>query len=65
MSDVPDDDLRDADGGIEALYVAPIDDYQFGEDRELISSDIFPATHPPVEERIERLRELAREAETR
>jgi heat shock protein HtpX len=65
MSDLPDDDLRDADGGIEALYVAPIDDYQFGEDRELISSDIFPATHPPVEERIERLRELAREAETR
>jgi heat shock protein HtpX len=64
MSDLPDDDLRDADGGIEALYVAPIDDYQFGEDRELISSDLFPATHPPVEERVERLRELAREAET-
>ncbi|MFC6940992.1 M48 family metalloprotease [Salinirubellus sp. GCM10025818] len=65
MSGLPDTDLRDADGGIEALYVAPIDDYQFGEDRELISSDLFPATHPPVGERIERLRDLAREAEIR
>lgn len=64
MSDLPDDDLRDADGGLEALYVAPIDDYQFGERRKLISSDLFPATHPPVEDRIERLRELTREVET-
>ena len=63
MGELPDSDLRDADGGVEALYVAPIDDYQFGEDRELISSDLFPATHPPVEERIDRLRELAGEAE--
>ena len=63
MSELPDTDLREADGGIEALYVAPIDDYQFGEARELISSDIFPATHPPVEERVERLRGLVRETE--
>ena len=59
MGTLPDTDLRQADGGLEALYVAPIDDYQFGEERELISSDIFPATHPATEERIERLRELA------
>jgi heat shock protein HtpX len=61
MSDLPDRDLRDVDGGLEALYVAPIDDYQFGGDRDLISSDIFPATHPATEERIERLQELAGE----
>jgi heat shock protein HtpX len=63
MSGLPDSDLRDADGGVEALYVAPIDDYQFDDERELISSDLFPATHPPVEERIERLRGLTREVE--
>jgi Zn-dependent protease with chaperone function len=60
MSEVADRDLREIDGGLEALYVAPIDDYQFGgEDRDLISSDVFPATHPPTEERIERLRDVA------
>jgi heat shock protein HtpX len=59
MAALPDSDLRDVDGGIEALYVAPIDDYQFGEDRELLSSDIFPATHPPVEARIDRLEEFS------
>jgi len=62
MSEMPDRDLREIDGGLEALYVAPIDDYQFGDgDRDLISSDIFPATHPDTEERIERLQELAGE----
>ncbi|MFB6162899.1 MAG: M48 family metalloprotease [Halococcoides sp.] len=61
MSDLPDRDLRAVDGGIEALYVAPIDDYQFGEDRKLISSDVFPATHPDTDERIDRLRDLAGE----
>ncbi|WP_210409002.1 M48 family metalloprotease [Halorhabdus rudnickae] len=61
MSDRPDRDLRHVDGGLEALYVAPIDDYQFGEERELISSDIFPSTHPSTNERIERLQELAGE----
>jgi len=62
MSEMPDRDLREVDGGLEALYVAPIDDYQFGgADRDLISSDIFPATHPPTDERIERLQDLAGE----
>ena len=61
MSDAPDRDLREIDGGLEALYVAPVDTYQFGEDRDLLSSDIFPATHPSTDERIERLRGLAGE----
>jgi heat shock protein HtpX len=64
MSAVPDDDLRSVDGGIEALYVAPIDTYQFGGDRDLVSSDVFPATHPGVDERVERLRALDRAQET-
>lgn len=59
MSDLPDRDLRAEDGGLEALYVAPIDTYQFGSDRDLISSDLFPSTHPPTDERIEKLREIA------
>ena len=59
MSDLPDRDLRSLDGGLEALYVAPVDTYQFDADRELLSSDIFPATHPDTAERVERLQELA------
>lgn len=61
MGSVADRDLRRIDGGLEGLYVAPIEDTQFGSHRELISSDIFPATHPSTEERVERLRELAGE----
>jgi heat shock protein HtpX len=64
MSDLPDSDLREQDGGLEALYVAPIDTYQFGGDRELLSSDIFPATHPSTRDRIDRLETLAAELET-
>lgn len=59
MESVPDEDLRSIDGGLEALYVAPVDDYQFGEDRELLSSDLFPDTHPPTGERIDRLEAMA------
>ncbi|QPV63866.1 M48 family metalloprotease [Halosimplex litoreum] len=61
MSDAPDRDLRAIDGGLEALYVAPVDTYQFGEERELLSSDIFPATHPSTEERVQRLEEMVGE----
>lgn len=62
MAEIPDGDLRAVDGGLEALYVAPIDEYQFGgEKRDLTSSDVFPATHPSTDERIERLRDLTEE----
>jgi len=63
MADLPDRDLREQDGGLEALYIAPIDTAQFGADRDLISRDLFPETHPPTAERIERLQDLAGELE--
>ncbi|GAB6879216.1 zinc metalloprotease HtpX [Halorubrum gandharaense] len=62
MSEVPDRDLRKLDGGAEALYVAPLEGRAFT-DAELVSTDVFPATHPPTDDRIERLRELAGEIE--
>lgn len=58
MTELPDQDVRQRDGGLEALYVAPIEASQFGSDRELIGADVFPETHPPTEERIERLQEI-------
>ena len=61
MSEAPDSDLREIDGGLEALYVAPVDTYQFGEDRDLLSSDLFPSTHPDTTDRIERLQAMAGE----
>lgn len=60
MPEVPDRDLRRLDGGAEALYVAPLEGRAFT-DAELVSTDIFPATHPPTERRIDRLHELSGE----
>ena len=60
MEDVPDKDLRALDGGAEALYAAPLESRMFT-DVELVSTDIFPETHPPTSERIERLHDLAGE----
>lgn len=60
MSEVPDADLRTYDGGVEALYLAPLEARNF-ETTELISTDIFPDTHPPTAERVKRLRELTSE----
>ena len=60
MPDVPDHDLRRLDGGGEALYVIPLEGRAFT-DAELLSTDIFPDTHPPTQDRIDRLRELAGE----
>ena len=60
MPEMPDEDLRELDGGAEALYLAPLEARAFG-DRELVSTDVFPETHPPTRERVARLRELAGE----
>ena len=62
MPEVPERDLRAFDGGAEALYVAPLESRAFG-DKELVSTDVFPETHPPTRERVRRLRELAGETE--
>lgn len=62
MPEVPDRDLRKLDGGAEALYVAPLEGRAFT-DAELVSTDVFPDTHPPTGERIERLQEMAGEME--
>lgn len=62
MPDVPDRDLRALDGGAEALYLAPLESRAFG-GKDLVSTDIFPDTHPSTAERIDRLRELAAETE--
>jgi len=60
MQALPDRDLRDLDGGAEALYIASLDLPMFndGEDVGLVSQDLFPDSHPPTGDRIERLREL-------
>ncbi|WP_281195860.1 M48 family metalloprotease [Halorubrum sp. F4] len=62
MESVPDRDLRSLDGGAEALYVAPLEGRAFT-DAELVSTDVFPATHPPTTARIDRLRAMAGELE--
>jgi len=41
MPEVPDRDLREFDGGAEALYVAPLESRAFG-DKELVSTDDVP-----------------------
>jgi heat shock protein HtpX len=65
MTRLPDRDLRDLDGGVEALYVAPLDVPVFTDgDDALVSRDLFPESHPPTEERIARLEALAAEQET-
>ena len=62
IPDAPERDLRKLDGGTEALYVAPLEfESHAFEDGMLVSTDVFPDSHPPTERRIERLRELAAE----
>ncbi|KTG10316.1 peptidase M48 Ste24p [Haloprofundus marisrubri] len=61
---VPDRDLREYDGGIEALYIAPLDTPTFTDDDDaLLSTDVFPDTHPSTASRISELREMAGELE--
>lgn len=60
MQSLPDRDLRELDGGVEALYVSPLDVPMFTDDAPaLISQDLFPETHPPTTSRIERLQALS------
>ncbi|WP_230198567.1 M48 family metalloprotease [Halopiger goleimassiliensis] len=63
LTRTPDRDLRELDGGVEALYVAPLDFAQFTDEGDdgLLSKDLFPETHPDTAERIERLRAMQRE----
>ncbi len=65
LADAPDRDLRTLDGGVEALYVAPLDFAQFTEEGDdgLLSTDLFPDTHPDTADRIERLQALAADVE--
>ena len=58
MTSLPDEDLRETDGGLEALYIAPIDTYEFDDKHDLLSSDLFPQTHPSTAQRVEQLEEL-------
>ncbi|WP_436902547.1 M48 family metalloprotease [Halovenus halobia] len=69
MQSLPDQDLRDLDGGAEALYIFSIDTPLFNDEEdtladELLSQELFPASHPPIPDRIERLRTLATGLET-
>lgn len=60
MADIPDRDLRKLDGGSEALFFAPLEGRAFT-DAELVSTDIFPDTHPGTADRIERIQAMAGE----
>ncbi len=67
MQALPDRDLRELDGGAEALYISSIDVPMFTDEDGLIgtlaSQELFPASYPPTTERIDRLQELAGELE--
>ena len=66
MRELPDRDLRLEDGGIEALYIAPLETDLFDREEEaLLSRDIFPATHPPTDERIDHLTDLGEQLHAR
>ena len=59
MDEASDESLLALDGGHEPLYVLGIERSTFATDPgRLLSDDLFPASHPPTEQRIERLRSL-------
>lgn len=48
-----------------AVYIAPLETDLFDrEDDALLSRDILPATHPPTDERVDRLTEMGAERHT-
>lgn len=56
MLQVPERDLREMDGAVESLYVAPLKRGKFdGWGGALIPTRILPEMHPPTPERIERM----------
>ncbi|MCT9096644.1 M48 family metalloprotease [Haloarchaeobius sp. HME9146] len=57
MERAPERDLRELDGGESALYIVPLS-AEMVEEKSLVSPKVFPSSHPPTKERIERLREL-------
>ncbi len=62
MQQLPDQDLRDLDGGAEALYIASLELPMFNDeddDDTILSQELFPNSHPPTTDRIERLQALA------
>jgi len=62
LAALPDRDLRALDGGAEALYIVSLELPMFNDDDgddSILSQELFPNSHPPTAERIERLRELA------
>jgi len=67
MRALPDRDLRELDGGVEALYVSSLELPMFNDDDgddTVLSQELLPGSHPPTRERVERLRELAGDLET-
>ncbi len=67
MQALPDKDLRELDGGVEALYVSSLGLPMFNDDDgddTVLSQELFPDSHPPTKERVERLREVASELES-
>jgi heat shock protein HtpX len=47
------------------VYIAPLETDLFDrEDDALLSRDILPATHPPTDERVDRLTEMGAERHT-
>lgn len=66
MTALPDDDLRDLDGGVEALYISSLGLPMFNDDDDddtIVSQELFPDSHPPTAERVSRLRELGSKLE--
>lgn len=62
MDELPAKDLREIDGAVETVYFASLDRGVFNrEDARLLTEDLFPNTHPPIDRRVEAVREVAPE----